>query len=213
MTSPSKALLIAFTLAIPLSARPLWYAQGGPDGRVRACAQAEDRIDEVLAHANQGWSKASGGKGSACAYRAQGGEALIGYMIDCREGGEHMFFRTRDDCERFRTTVNSGAAIEPEQYVPKGTKNRAGWMSALTACVHTMAKPATLEKAGLGNVVALCECQAKKCGMEAEVTPEVASEAFMACLREAPPTVRANLILGYQGAKGDPPPASSKPSR
>jgi hypothetical protein len=211
-----RAALVAVAVSIaPVAAHAVWYAQGDPDGGVAQCVEAEDSIDDAWAHVNEGWARASGGRAPKCTLNREGGRGLIGFLIDCGQGGEHFYFRTREHCETFKRTVNARGALNVEEFAAEGTANPREWISALGACLDRMATPETIQQAGLHAISTVCECLASKLGAQnSTATVETASLAWIACLRVTPPATRAKLIMDFKpDRKAATEPASDAPAK
>lgn len=181
-------------LGMPLHARAHWYARQVSDTRYGDCQQAEDSIDDVLAHVSAGWMQASQGRGKACTVIRKGPEALVGFAVDCGEGGVHLFFRSQAQCRSFVATINGGGHADPRDYVPQGTVNRATWLTVYGQCMENWFHPETIQRRALQVTATMCECFAGKLSASAmEPTEDQVKAAGRACLDAVPTSEKAKL--------------------
>jgi hypothetical protein len=205
------ALLLA-----PAASQAVWYAQPGSDGAIQ-CVQAEDSVDEAWAHVQRGWAKASGNPSATCPLSREGNAGLAGFLFDCGAGGDHFFFRTKENCETFKRAMNSNAPYKIEEFAPSGVSNRTGWMAALGACMNLLATPNAITAVGLQNISNVCECQAGRVAGSAEgPAGSGAANVLIDCMNKAPKGVKAKLLASVQenakaGASGTTrPPTEAK---
>jgi hypothetical protein len=189
-----------FLLGMPLDASAHWYARQVSDTRYGGCQQAEDSMDDVLAHASAGWMQASQGRGRPCTVRRNGPEALVGFAVDCGEGGVHLFFRSKAQCESFVSTINGGGHANPRDYVPPGTKNRSTWLTAYGQCFESWFHAETIRRRALQVTATMCECFAGKLAISvAEPTEDQVKASGRACLDAVPSSEKAKLVRPGNG--------------
>jgi hypothetical protein len=207
-----KAALVAVALSIaPATAHAVWYAQVRRG--VAFCVKGKESIDDAWVYVNDRWDRASGlprrplegldpARGAPrCTLNREG---VIGFLIDCGEGGKHYHFRTREHCETFTRTFNAHGTLNVEEFAPNGTANPRRWISRLDTCLELLAKPETIRQAGLQTISTVCECQASHlAAQDSPLPPETATEAWTVCLKEIPAETRAKLILGYKSDRSD----------
>jgi hypothetical protein len=184
-----------FLLGMPLDANAFWYARQVSDTRYGGCLQAEDSMDDILTHVSAGWMEASQGRGRACTVLRKAPESSVGFAVDCAEGGVHLFFRSREQCELFVSTINGGGRAAPEDYVPPGAKNRSTWLYVYDKCMESWLHAETVQRRALQVTATMCECFAGKlASSEAEPTESQVTEAGRACLDAVPSSEKAKLV-------------------
>lgn len=183
-----------FLIGMPLNASAYWYARQVSDTRYGGCQRAEDSIDDVLAHVSAGWMQASQGRGRACSVIRKGPEALVGFAVDCAEGGVHLFFRSEAQCKVFVSTINRGGHADPKDYVPPGTVNRATWLTVYGQCMENWFHADTIQRRALQVTATMCECFADRLSASAtEPTQDQVKAAGRACLDAVPTSEKAKL--------------------
>ncbi|MFY3743248.1 hypothetical protein ACOQFB_05015 [Anaeromyxobacter sp. Red801] len=198
-TARPKTVALAtalFLLGMPkdADASAYWYARQVSDTRYGGCQQAEDSLDDVLAHVSAGWMQASQGRGGACTVLRNGPEALVGYAVDCGDGGVHLFFRSEAQCERFVSTINTGGRADPRDYVPPAAKNRSTWLAAYGQCMESWFHAETIRRRALQITATMCECFAGKlAATRAEPTEDQVKAAGRACLDAVPSSEKVKL--------------------
>jgi hypothetical protein len=199
-TSAVAFVTALLLLGVPLDASAYWYATQVSDTRYGGCQQAEDSMDDILAHVSAGWMQASQGRGGACTVLRKGPESLVGFAVDCAAGGVHLFFRSEAQCERFVSTVNGGGRAVPEDYVPPGAKNRSTWLSVYGQCMETWFHAETVQRRALQVTATMCECFAGKlAASQAEPTDDQVKAAGRACLEAVPASEKAKLARPRTG--------------
>jgi hypothetical protein len=158
--------------------------------------RAEDSIDAAWAHLERGWAEASGDRNAKCQLRRDEGPLwAVGYAFDCGHGGDHFFFRTMENCETFKRTMETKAPYVVEDFAPKGVTNRFAWAGTLAACMNVLAKPTAIKSAGLQNLSRVCECHADKVAKSTELPQgQKLTQVLIECMNEAPQDVKATLI-------------------
>lgn len=197
---PPGVVLAFAVIFTPAGARSVWYAQPSPDGKIGRCVEAEQSIDAAWAHVEKGWAKASGNPRATCDLKLDGTAEAAGFMFDCGDGGDHCFFRTKENCEAFKRVINSNTPFNIEEFAPKGVARPNAWIASLTACLNTLAKKPTLVQVGLQAVSTVCECLAAKVANTNTPPENAAPDALVACLKDAPDSVRAKLLAAYKAS-------------
>ncbi|ACG74188.1 conserved hypothetical protein [Anaeromyxobacter sp. K] len=193
------ALTVALATALLLSGKPSdprahWYARQVSDTRYGGCQQAEDSLDDVLAHVSAGWARASQGRGKACTVLRSGPEASVGFAVDCGEGGVHLFFRSEAQCALFVSTINAGRRANPEDYVPPGAKSRSTWLTTYGQCMESWVHAETVRRRALQVTATMCECLAGELAASAAAPTEARVKAAgSACLAAVPASEKAKL--------------------
>jgi hypothetical protein len=193
---PSFALaaIAIAVLAAPATGRAHWYAQLDRPGHVGACLQVEDSIDDVLANLNEGFAKAAPGRNITCTVNSSGGNGLIGFLVECGEGGEHFFFRTRANCEKYQATSNAGGQIRVEDFAPTGVEQRARWMAAYGICMDAWANADSIRRGVMQATATMCECMAGRLvTSKTELSESQVSSAVQACLDAVPAGTREKI--------------------
>jgi len=119
---------------------------------------------------------------------------LVGFAVDCGEGGVHLFFRSQAQCELFVSTINSGGHADPKDYVPPGAKNRSTWLTAYGQCMESWFHAETIQRRALQVTARMCECFAGKLAAAvAEPTEDQVKAAGRACLDAVPSSEKVKL--------------------
>lgn len=221
MHTKTVALATAlFLFGMPLDASAYWYARQVSDTRYGGCQQAEDSMDDILAHVSAGWMQASQGRGRACTVLRKAPESLVGFAVDCAEGGVHLFFRSEAQCKLFVSTINGGGRAVSEDYVPSGAKNRSTWLTVYGQCMESWLHAETIQRRALQVTATMCECFAGKlAASEAEPTEHQVKAAGRACLDAVPSSEKAKLARPRtdnsrpqpKQASGEQPPSRNVP--
>lgn len=189
-TRSMRALLVVSLLLIPDAVRASsWYAQFFGGSRVAQCIHWPETIDESWAALNKQW-------GVDCELVSKDGAAVFGYRFRCGPDNNQFAFRTRENCESFKTTLNTGKQLNIEDYIPRVAKNRGGWVAGFDSCFHSAATPDNLRTVGLQNITDYCVCVSNETSQHKDdaLTREIVAAALEKCIAQLGGSVPKPLL-------------------
>jgi hypothetical protein len=140
-------LVVATTL--PRAARATWYPQMESSDRVSKCVPFNETLDRT-------WTTLNRRFGVTCTLANEATLRVIATAFRCGPAGLQLFFRTPENCESYKTTLNASRRLDVMEFVPRGLKNPDGW--AFDACYEHAAIPENIPTMGLQAITDYCVC-------------------------------------------------------
>jgi hypothetical protein len=169
-----------------------WYARIDKD-KIIECREWQEGIDASLAFLSNEFK-------STCKLRVEDGLSIFGHFFQCGPNNNQLLFRTRADCERYQTSINSGKEPDFMDFIPKQTKNPRLFAFALDSCYRAAATEEGIRMAGLHNISSYCGCMANKAGeiLDQHLDSEKLVQSFRSCVQSSGGKVTKEFLASLE---------------
>jgi hypothetical protein len=133
-----------------------WYARFENASKISECAFWDESVDIS-------WDKLNKRFGS-CELVTKDGSGAVGFVFQCGANNTQFLFRSQEDCEYSKVTMNAGERINKSVFATDGTKNSDLWAAVMDSCFTRMKTQGMVKSVGLQRSDDYCVCASDSLG-------------------------------------------------